>query len=394
MGFASLHARTDADTPPAIPLFGALQAQGYRTYSLGKVGQSSQDMTGYWSEAPWHPMSDGQARRRLGNRDYQLPENARAVEEGGLGPAFEAADVPDDAYFNGQIAARAVRTIEEQRGRQEPFFLAVGLPKPHLPFTAPQRYWDLYSEADIRLPGVNQLPLNAPPEAWHHWGELRYFDNIPPSPEPLPDALARTVIHGYYASVSYSDALIGRMLRALEENGFAENTIVVLLSDHGWSLGEHGLWAKHSTFDVATRSPLIVKAPGLPAGHTQALVEYLDIYPTLMELLELDATTDLHGESFARLFTDPEAPGKSAVFTGWLNAEAIKTPEFALTEWFDEQGEVSARMLYDHRTDRDETVNLADEPAWRDTVESMHRELMQNLQAREVIHVVSPPPIN
>ena len=394
MGFASLHARTDADTPPAIPLFGALQAQGYRTYSLGKVGQSSQDMTGYWSEAPWHPMRDGQARRRLGNRDYQLPENARAVEEGGLGPAFEAADVSDDAYFNGQIAARAVRTIEEQRGRQEPFFLAVGLPKPHLPFTAPQRYWDLYSEADIRLPGVNQLPLNAPPEAWHQWGELRYFDNIPPSPEPLPDALARTVIHGYYASVSYSDALIGRMLRALEENGFAENTIVVLLSDHGWSLGEHGLWAKHSTFDVATRSPLIVKAPGLPAGHTQALVEYLDIYPTLMELLELDATTDLHGESFARLFTDPEAPGKSAVFTGWLNAEAIKTPEFALTEWFDEQGEVSARMLYDHRTDRDETVNLADEPAWRDTVESMHRELMQNLQAREVIRVVSPPPIN
>ena len=394
MGFASIHARTDADTPPAIPLFGALKAQGYRTYSLGKVGQSRHDMAGYWSEAPWHPVRDGQARQRLANRDYQLPENARAVEEGGLGPAFEAADVPDDAYLNGKIADGAVRTIEEQRGRQEPFFLAVGLPKPHLPFTAPTRYWDLYSAADIQLPRVSQMPLNAPPEAWHEWGELRYFDNIPPSPEPLPEALAREVIHGYYASVSYSDALIGRILQALEENGFAENTIVALFGDHGWSLGEHGLWAKHSTFDVATRSLLIMKVPGLPARHTQALVEFLDIYPTLMDLLGMDVSANLHGESYARLFSDPDAPGKAPVFTGWMNAEAIKTPEFALTEWFDEQGEVTARMLYDHRNDRDETVNLADEPAYRDRVEAMHRELMENLQAREVIRVAPPPPIN
>ena len=394
MGFAAIHARTDPVTPAAIPLFGALKAQGYRTISLGKVGQSPHDVSGYWSDAPWHPAREGLVRQRLGNRDYKLPENVQAVEDGGLGPAFEAADVSDDAYFNGQIAARAVRTIEEQRGRQEPFFLAVGLPKPHLPFTAPTSYWDLYSAADIHLPRVGQLPLNAPDEAWHEWGELRYFDNIPPSPEPLPEALARTVIHGYYASVSYTDALIGRILRALEENGFAENTIVALFGDHGWSLGEHGLWAKHSTFDVATRTPLILKVPGMPAGHTRALVEFIDIYPSLMELLGMDVSTNLHGESFARLFSDPEAPGKAAVFTGWLNAEAIKTPDFALTEWFDEQGEVSARMLYDHRNDRDETVNLADEPAHRDRVESMHLELMRNLQAREVIRVAPPPPVN
>ena len=394
MGFASIHSRTDSDTPAAIPLFGVLNAQGSRTYSLGKVGQSRHDMSGYWSAAPWHPLRDGRARQRLANRDYQLPENARAVEEGGLGPAFESADVSDDAYLNGQIAARAVRVIEEQRGGQEPFFLAVGLPKPHLPFTAPTRYWELYGEADIILPGVNQLPFNAPPEAWHEWGELRYFDNIPPSPEPLPEALAREVIHGYYASVSYSDALIGRVLRALEENGFAENTIVALFGDHGWSLGEHGLWAKHSTFDVATRTPLILKVPGMPAGHTRALVEFIDIYPTLMELLELDVSTTLHGESFARLFADPEAPGKAAVFTGWLNSEAIKTPDYAFTEWFNEQGEVSARMLYDHRNDREETVNLAEEPEYRDRVEAMHRELMQNLRERAVIRVASPPPTN
>ena len=202
------------------------------------------------------------------------------------------------------------------------------------------------------------------------------------------------MIHGYYASVSYTDALIGRILRALEENGFAGNTIVALFGDHGWSLGEHGLWAKHSTFDVATRTPLIMKVPGMPAGHTGGLVEFIDIYPTLMELLDLDVTTTLHGESFARLFADPETPGKAAVFTGWLNAEAIKTPEFAFTEWFNEHGEVSARMLYDHRNDRDETVNLAADPTYRDTVESMHGELMQNLREREVIRVASPPPTN
>ena len=393
-GSAAVHARTEPVAPPAVPLFGALQAHGYRTISLGKVGQWSHDTAGYWSRAPWHPMRERPPRQRLANRDYQLPENAQAVEDGGLGPAFESAEVSDDTYLNGKIAFEAVRTIEEQRGREEPFFLAVGLPKPHLPFTAPTRYWDLYSEADIRLPGANQLPLNAPHEAWHPWGELRYFDNIPPSPEPLPDDLARTVIHGYYASVSYSDALIGRILEALEENGFADNTVIMLFGDHGWSLGEHGLWAKHSTFDVATRSLLVVKAPGRPAGHSRALVEFIDIYPTLMDLLELDVDTNLHGESFAELFSDSEAPGKSAVFTGWMDSEAIKTPEFAFTEWFDEQGEVSARMLFDHLNDRDETVNLAEEPEYRDTVAALHRELMQNLREREPIHVVPPPPVN
>ena len=330
----------------------------------------------------------------MGYRDYLLEENLQAVDEGGLGPPFESAEVADDAYFSGQIADRAIDAIEELGDREDPFFLAVGLLKPHLPFNAPKRYWDLYRTEDVSLPEVSGLPINAPTEAWHNWGELRYYDDIPPAPEPLSDALARTLIHGYYASVSYIDALVGRILVALDENGFSGNTIVVFLSDHGWSLGEHGLWAKHSTFDVATRSPLIIKAPGVAPGHTQALIEYVDLYPTLMEMLGLDVAPHLHGRSFANVLSDSGAPGKAAVFMRWLDAEAIKTPEFALSEWFDEQGEVSARMLFDHRNDRDETVNLADEPAYRDTVSALHRELMQNLREREPIRVVSPPPIN
>ena len=383
--FVGFQARMDVDTPAAVPLFGALKAEGYLSLSLGKVAHVTEDSADHWSRAPWNPWTEARERQRMGYRDYLLPENLQAVEEGGLGPPFESADVADDAYFSGQIADRAISTIEELRDRDNPFFLAVGLLKPHLPFNAPKRYWDLYRAEEMRLPEVNALPLNAPSEAWHNWGELRYYDDMPPAPEPLSEALARTLIHGYYASVSYIDALVGRILGALDENGFSDNTIVVFLSDHGWSLGEHGLWAKHSTFDVSTRSPLIIRAPGVAPGHTQALVAYLDLYPTLMEMLGFDVAAHLHGRSFVNVLSNPDAPGKAAVYLRWLDAEAIKTPDFALSEWFDEQGEVTARMLYDHRNDRDETINLAEEPEYRDTVEAMHRALMENIRDREVI---------
>ena len=383
--FVGFQARMDVDTPSALPLFGALKAQGYRSLSLGKVAHVTDDFAEYWSSAPWNPWTEARMRQRMAYRDYLLPENLQAVEEGGLGPTFESAEVEDDAYFSGQIADRAIGTIEELRDQENPFFLAVGLLKPHLPFNAPKRYWDLYRAEDVSLPQVSNLPINAPSEAWHNWGELRYYDDMPPAPEPLSEALARTLIHGYYASVSYIDALVGRILRALDENGFSDNTIVVFLSDHGWSLGEHGLWAKHSTFDVATRSPLIVRAPGIAPGHTRALVEYVDLYPTLMEMLGMDVAANLHGRSFANVLSDPTAPGKEAVYLRWLDAEAIKTPDFAFSEWFDEQGDVTARMLYDHRNDRDETINLAEEPEYRDTVEAMHRALMENIRDREVI---------
>ena len=383
--FVGFQARMDQDTPTAVPLFGALKAKGYLALSFGKVAHVTDDFAEHWSHAPWNPWTEARMRQRMAYRDYLLEENLQAVEEGGLGPPFESADVADEAYFSGQIAGRAISTIEELGEQEDPFFLAVGLLKPHLPFNAPQRYWDLYRAEDISLPEVNDLPINAPSEAWHNWGELRYYDDMPEAPEPLSDALARTLIHGYYATVSYIDTLVGRILLAIDENGFSDNTIVVFLSDHGWSLGEHGLWAKHSTFDVATRSPLILRAPGVAPGHTEALVEYVDLYPTLMEMLGLDVAAHLHGRSFANVLTYPDAPGKDAVFMRWLDAEAIKTPDFALSEWYDEQGEVTARMLYDHRNDRDETINLADEPEYRDTVEAMHRELMNNIRDREVI---------
>ena len=383
--FVGYQARMDVDTPKAQPLFGALKDQGYRVLSLGKVAHVTEDFANLWSRVPWNPESNARAGQRLGHRDYLLPENLQAIERGGLGPPLESADVVDHAYFSGQITEQAVRDIAEMRDARDPFFLAIGLLKPHLPFNAPQKYWNLYRVEDLQLPRVSRMPLNAPREAWHDWGELRYYDGIPPSPEPLPDALARTLIHGYYASVSYVDALVGRILRTLEENGLSENTIIVLLGDHGWSLGEHGLWAKHSTFDVATRSLLIMKVPGRSTGHTQALVEFVDIYPTLMDLLGLDIADKLHGQSFAELFSNGQKLGKDAVYMRWLSAEAIKTPEYALTEWFDEQGDVSARMLFDHLADREETINLAGESDYEDTVEGLHRLLIQSIRTREVI---------
>lgn len=195
------------------------------------------------------------------------------------GAAFESADVPDSAYPDGKIAEEAIRRLRAAKDKpSEPFFLAVGFLKPHLPFCAPKKYWDLYDRSSFTVPSRRTPPEGAPPYALSGWGELRQYSDIPQA-GPLNDEQARTMIHGYHAAVSYMDAQLGRVLDELDRLGFGSNTIIVLWGDHGWHLGDHGMWCKHTNYEEATHIPLLIAAPGLtqPGTRTRALAETADL---------------------------------------------------------------------------------------------------------------------
>ena len=383
--FVNFDSRIDEDAPDVVPLHALLKANGYQTESLGKVLHHQDDSPGGWSTAPWSAQDGVPQHLATGFRNYQDPANIAAFKENGIGPATEAADVDDDAYFDGQTAARAVAALERLAQSEQPFFLAVGFVKPHLPFTAPQKYWDLYERDAISIGTVRSMPGGIPTQARHSFGELRRYSDVPDDPEmPVDDHLARKLKHGYYASASYADAQVGRVLGKLRQLQLDASTIVVLIGDHGWSLGEHGLWAKHSPFDVATRIPMIVRAPGTgKPGTASALVELVDIYPTLVALLDLPAPEHLQGDSFVSLLEDTTAPGKAAVFPRWKNADVVKTGEFALTVWSDRKGRPVAEMMFDHVADRDEAVNVARDAKFsmqKDDLEGLLKDLRKKLK--------------
>ena len=398
--FVGYQARIDEDAKGAETLFGYLKKQGYYSESIGKILHFSADSKAGWSTPPWNPKAK---IKRIGHRNYQSAENIASFLKDRTGPAYEAADVPDNHYFDGMIADQAMASLESASERDQPFFMAVGFLKPHLPFTVPLRYWDLYREDDIDLASNPLMPVGAPRQAIHSWGELRKFEGIPKAPHPVPDAMAKKLVHGYLASVSYSDAQVGKLLAKLKQLDLDDNTIVILAGDHGFSLGEHGLWVKHSPFDVATRTPLIVKLPtklteksamGLLLGSTlstsseptpnlkpgvgtaEGLVEFVDIFPTVLELLGKPKLPQLQGDSFVSQLLDVNAPGKVAVFPRWHAADVIKTDRYAMTEWFDQQGQVTARMLFDHINDPKETVNLAEHKDYKSLVADLHEQLI------------------
>ena len=397
--FVGYQARIDEDAKGAETLFGSLKKQGYYSESIGKILHFSEDSKADWSTAPWSPKAK---IKRVGHRNYQSAENIARFLKDRVGPAYEAADVPDNHYFDGMIADQAMASLESASQRDQPFFMAVGFLKPHLPFTVPLRYWDLYRTEDINLASNPLMPEGAPRQALHSWGELRKFEGIPKAPHPVPDAMAKKLVHGYLASVSYSDAQVGKLLTKLKQLNLDDNTIVIVAGDHGFSLGEHGLWVKHSPFDVATRTPLIVKLPttltetsttGLLSstlstrseptpnlkpgvGTAEGLVEFVDIFPTVLELLGKPKLPQLQGDSFVSQLIDVSAPGKVAVFPRWHAADVIKTDRYAMTEWFDQQGQVTARMLFDHLNDPKETINLAEHKDYKSLVADLHEQLI------------------
>lgn len=374
--FVNYHTRKDKDAPEVTSLPMHFKNNGYTTLSRGKVYHHGDDDIEAWSEKPYFPDHDG-----IGWQCYLTDESKEIIEENRdpsnpneiIGPPFEAADVPDFKYPDGMLTNQVFEDLDRFSKSEEPFFLAVGFWKPHLPFNAPKKYWDLYDENDINLADNPFPPKNGPRQAMHNWGELRGMYAGTPQEGPVSDELARKLIHGYYACVSYTDAQIGKILDELDRLGLAENTVVVLWGDHGWHLGEHGLWCKHCNFDKVIKAPLMVRAPGLENkddGRSNSLIEFIDIYPSLCDLADLDKPEHLDGKSFVKVLKDPEASIQEAAYSRYHNGETVVTQRYVYTEWT-KNGEMKANMLYDHKYDPDENINVVDDPDYEGVAKEM-----------------------
>jgi iduronate 2-sulfatase len=296
-------------------------------------------------------------------------------------------DVPDEAYFDGRIATKAVAALEDYARSDQPFFLAVGFWKPHSPFNAPKRYWDLYNADSLPPPRPAEWPRDAPRVAWHNSREL-----VGRGGKPLAAVDVTQMRHGYLAAISYLDAQVGRLLDAIDRLGLAQETIVVFWSDHGYHLGEQTLWAKTSNFELDARVPLIIAVPDRQQAGARVAspVELLDIFPTLIELADLELPERLDGVSLVPLLEKPTTAVKPAALTQHprpayyegapdVMGYSVRSATHRYTEWRDWQtGETIARELYDHGVDPDETINVA-AVAGQAEIVSRHERLLEEL---------------
>jgi iduronate 2-sulfatase len=358
--------------PDVVTLPQHFKQHGYRTRGIGKIfhnwhTQVQGDPMSWSVPAVMHYAQHG---TDLPQVKGELPANHTSE------PKTQCLDVPDEAYFDGRIAELAVRALGELADR--PFFLAVGFWKPHLPFNPPKRYWDLYQRLHVTLPANPGPPQGVPPLALHNSREL-----LSDKGRELSADDVRELRHGYYAGISYLDAQVGKVLDELDRLGLAANTIVVFCSDHGFHLGEHGLWCKTSNFELDARVPLVIAAPQRQAGGTtQALAELLDLYPTLVELCGLAQPEGLEGTSLAPVLANAKQTVKPAAFTqhprpAYYQQQpeamgcSVRTDRVRYTEWRDWQtGRVVARELYDHAADPHETRNVIEAPPDAQALES------------------------
>ncbi len=304
------------------------------------------------------------------------PPALRAANLAKKAPVTESLKVPDTAYRDGQIANLAAAMLREHPADGQPFFLAVGFWRPHLPFVAPQKYWELYDPGTIPPPTPSTAPEDVPAIAMHDSREIRGYGNTPEGRSFTADE-TRHFRHGYYAAISFLDAQLGEILCALEEGGHADHTIVVFTSDHGFHIGEQTLWGKTSNFELDARVPLIIADPRHPGGHgkkTVALAELVDLYPTLASLTDMtsDLSKRLEGADLAAVVADPSTSVKDAAFTqhqqpfygpptNWQAwGYSVRTANWRYTEWRAiEDGRLMARELYDHVHDPGESRNVA-----------------------------------
>jgi arylsulfatase A-like enzyme len=340
---------------------------GYFAQSFGKIfhGQAPMDDPPSWSVPAQFQFTPKQA-------DYQLAKN-HLHRIAGKADATEFVDASDDAYPDGEVAAGAVQALQSYaKNHTQPFFLAVGMRKPHLPFTAPLRYWKLFDNRAV--PSIPRFdpPEGAPEIALHNSVELRGYLGIPQQ-GPLPPDLAQHLRRGYYASMAYTDAQFGRVLAALRETGLDKNTLIVLWVDHGYHLGEHGLWCKTTNYELDTHVPLIVIDPS--AGHAGAVcdatVELLDIFPTVCDLCDVPAPHGLEGHSLRPWIERPSLASARPAFSQFprpwfykgqpdVMGYAVRTDTHRYVEWRDfRTGAVTDRELYDMRSGPIESINLA-----------------------------------
>ncbi|MEN3941863.1 sulfatase [Prosthecobacter sp. SYSU 5D2] len=370
--------------PNAVTMPQYFQKHGWRTEAIGKIlhtGHGNNDDDASWSVPAikekvveyLDPANSANGQLTREEAFFTNQELGR-IRELPRGAAWENTDVADNAYADGRIADAGIlrlRAAKEKPG--EPLFLALGFVKPHLPFTAPKKYWDRHDRAAFPLPKRTMPPDDAPAYAGKTLGELNNYDPVPQEP-PLTEEMQRTLMHGYYASVSFMDAQLGRVLDELDALGLAEQTLIVLWGDHGWHLGDHGMWTKHTNYEQANRIPLIFVAPGVAKGGSSTLqpAETVDVLPTLVELAglpPLKGPQSMDGISLVPVLKDPAARVRDHATHAFprqrqgqpVMGRAIRTERYRLVEWKKPGApdETADLELYDYQEDPLETRNLA-----------------------------------
>lgn len=383
--------------PDAVTLPQWLRRFGYVAVSHGKIYHNPTPDPQSWSE-PIRQMQGIQQgypqgwQKQIRETQAKLP--AQDWRKNNLrGPATASPVVDDELLVDG---ARTTMTIEDLRrlGKgEQPFFLTMGFIRPHLAWIAPKKYWDLYKADELPVITDGNVTPSTPPYALSNSYELTHYVDQIEFPKPrdkrrVTDANARRLMHGYYACVSYVDTQIGRIVKALDEEGLSDNTIVVLWSDHGWKLGEFNGWGKMSNYEIDTRVPLIISSPGMRAAgqSTDSLAELLDLFPTLCELAGIETPDFVEGTSLVPVLNNPVANVNDAAFSQYHRDHegeqymgyAMRTPTHRFVEWRNfTTGEVTARELYDHRKDHSESENIADN-APQELLDSLTAQLLKS----------------
>ncbi|NGM61538.1 sulfatase [Sphingobacterium sp. SGG-5] len=345
---------------------------GYHTVGIGKISHSPdgyiypyagpkssrKELPNSWDEFVFNPGKWGQGW----NAFFAYADGESRTTKNGQVRPYEAADVTDEGYPDGLTAALAVGKLKELAERNQPFFLGVGFFKPHLPFNAPQKYWDMYQEEQLSLTPVPDLPLHVHRASLHQSAEFNQYklgEEKASLDRPLSDAYSRRLIHGYYACISYIDQQIGKLLQALKTNGLDKNTIVILWSDHGWHLGDYHVWGKHTLFDRSLRSVLMIKTPAMKRGKKiDRVVSSIDIAPTLLDLCHLPELPQADGRSMVSLLKDKNTKEwQDVAYSYFRNGVTMVTPRYRLTHYF--RTETPVTELYDHDKDPLETTNIA-----------------------------------
>ena len=401
--------------PNVVTMPQYFKSMGYETAAMGKIYHMGSAGPGHDAPSWSIPYRDPKCKT------YVLPG---AINERGKGTATECADVPDETYHDGKMTGMAIQLMDSLSKGDKPFFLAVGFLKPHLPFVSPKKYWDLYDRDKFEVAPFQKKAANSPDIAYHVSGELKSYTDIPQFDsysekelDHLPVDKQKELLHGYYAAMSYTDAQIMQLLNELDRLKIRENTIIVLWGDHGWHLGDHGLWNKHTNFENATNTLLMMSVPGgKPGIRPVTLCEFTDVYPTLCELIHVPAPKYLDGISLVPAINHPESQLREYAFSQYPREGAkvmgysIRTNRFRYTEWMKDSFRtdiaynkkyVMAREMYDYEKDPLEKISVIDQSAYREDqqnleklfLESMQREYKSSVEYGQLANFKAPIPV-
>lgn len=392
---------------------------GYHTVNIGKIFHNYMPDSVSWDEPDLRPSRylrpewlkrDGETfylneetqRKQKIKRDSIIALRPNYYADGwNNGPAWEMEDVHDTLYYDGAQTELAMKTLSRLSKSDQPFYLALGYFRPHLPFAVPKKYWDLYNRDSIPLASNPFVPNNSPIMSMNSMYELKGYDGFSHLEHPTKNTIgadtARILKHGYYASVSYVDAQIGKIIQKLKDLDIYDNTVIIIWGDHGWKLGEHNSWCKQSNYNIDIHTPMIIYSPNQKnkGKQTFAITELVDMFPSLCEMCGIEVPDYMEGTSFVPLFEDPDKEWKTAAFSQFHRRPRItpdgkrymgysmKTNKYHYVEWYywdnenKQKGEYVTNELYDNQIDPDENENIAGSEENNALVKELSNQLAQ-----------------